>query len=93
MATLVRMIGFGVAFFIAIGIALVVLDANESSEVVKGWLDACRWLVEPFDEIFDLERGKEHEQIAINWGIAAVVYLVVASVIARLIGRAGRVRT
>lgn len=93
MATLVRMIGYGVAFFIAIGIALVVLDANESSDVVSFWLDGCRFLVDPFDEIFDLERGKEHEQIAINWGIAAVVYLVVASVLARLIGRAGRVRS
>jgi hypothetical protein len=93
MATVVRMIGFGVAFFIAIGIALVVLDANESSDVVSWWLDACRFLVDPFDEIFDLERGKEHEQIAINWGIAAVVYFLIASVIARLIGRAGKVRT
>ena len=93
MATLLRMIGYAVAFFIAIGIALVVLDANESSDIVKFWLDGCRFLVDPFDEIFDLERGKEHEQIAINWGIAAAVYLVIALVLARLVGRAGRVRT
>ena len=93
MATVVRMIGYGIAFFIAIGIALVVLDANESSDVVSWWLDASRFLVEPFDEIFDLERGKENEQIAINWGIAAAVYLVIALVIARLLGRAGKVRT
>ena len=51
------MIGFGIAFFIGIGIALVVLDANESSEVVAWWLDACRFLVGPFDDVFDLERG------------------------------------
>ena len=76
MGTVVRMIGFAVAFVIGIGIALVVLDANESSAIVEGWLDVCRFLVAPFDDIFDLERGKEHEQIAINWGIAAVVYLV-----------------
>ena len=93
MATLLRMIGFGLAFVIGIGIALVVLDANESSGVVETWLDACRFLVAPFDDIFDLERGKEHEQIAINWGIAAVVYLVIATVLARLVGRARRVRT
>jgi UDP-N-acetylmuramyl pentapeptide phosphotransferase/UDP-N-acetylglucosamine-1-phosphate transferase len=93
MATALRMLGYGIAFFIGIGIALVVLDANESSEVVEWWLDACRFLVGPFDDIFDLERGKEHEQIAINWGIAAVVYVVVASVLARLASRAGKVRT
>ena len=93
MATLLRMIGFGIAFVIGIGIALVVLDANESSEVVEAWLDVCRFLVAPFDDIFDLERGKENEQIAINWGIAAVVYLVIALVLARLVSRARRLRT
>jgi hypothetical protein len=93
MGTVVRMLGFAVAFVIGIGIALVVLDANESSKIVKAWLDACRFLVGPFDDIFDLERGKEHEQIAINWGIAAVVYLVIAMVLGRILGRVGKVRS
>ena len=92
MATLLRLIGFGIVFVIGIGIALVVLEANEDSAVVEGWLDVCRFLVAPFDDIIDLERGKEKEQIAINWGIAAVVYLVVAMLLARLAARAGRVR-
>lgn len=92
MATLVRMAGFGIAFVIVIGIALVVLDANESAELVAWWLDACRFLVGPFDDVFDLRRGEEDEQIAVTWGIAAVVYAVVASVLARLVGRIGRVR-
>ena len=34
MPTLLRMLGYGIAFFIAIGIALVVLEANETNEVV-----------------------------------------------------------
>ena len=93
LATALRMIGWGLAFFIGIGILLVVLEANEDSGVVSGWLDACRFLVEPFDEIFDLKRGKEHEQIAINWGIAALVYVVVFSVLARFASRIGKVRT
>ena len=93
MATALRMIGYGIAFVIAIGIALVVLEANEDSEVVKAWLDVARFFTEPFDDIFNLERGKEHEQIAINWGIAAVVYIVITSVLARLLTRARRVRT
>ena len=93
-ATLLRMIGFGIVFVIGIGIALVVLEANEDSDVVDGWLDACRFLVAPFDDIFDLERGKENEQIAINWGIAAVVYLVDrAGASPGSLGRAGKVRT
>ena len=92
MATLLRLIGFGIVFVIGIGIALVVLDANEDSAIVEAWLDVCRFLVAPFDDIFDLERGKEHEQIAINWGIAAVVYLAIAMLLARLAARAGRIR-
>ena len=88
-AGLIGLLGMAVAFVIAIGIALVVLDAKESNDIVRIWLDVARFLTEPFQGIFDLERGKEHLQIAINWGIAAVVYAVVAGIVARLLGRAG----
>ena len=91
-AGFVALLGMAVAFVIAIGIALVVLEAKESNDVVRGWLDVARFLTDPFRGIFDLERGKEHLQIGINWGIAAVVYLVVASVAARLLRRVGKNR-
>ena len=81
------MLGMAIAFVIAIGIALVVLDAKESNDIVRVWLDVCRVLTEPFQGIFDLERGKEHLQIGINWGIAALVYLAVAMLLARLLRR------
>jgi hypothetical protein len=87
------MVGFGIAFVIAVGIALVVLDANEDAELVDAWLDVARFFTDPFRSIFDLERGKEDLQIAINWGIAAVVYAVLGSVLGGIIGRAGKVRT
>ena len=90
MAGLLRFLGLAIVFFIGVGIALVVLDANEKSDIVAAWLDGCRWLVAPFDDIFDLERGREHLQIAINWGIAAVVYLVVLLFLARLVSRIRR---
>ena len=88
-AGLIGLLGMAVAFVIAIGIALVVLDAKESNDIVRIWLDVARFLTEPFQGIFDLEKGKEHLQIAINWGIAAVVYAVVAGIVARLLARAG----
>ena len=74
-----------VAFVIAIGIALVVLDAKESNDIVSVWLDVSRFLTEPFQGIFDLERGKEHLQIAINWGIAALVYWLLSMRLARVL--------
>jgi hypothetical protein len=92
MGAVLKFAGMAIAFFIAIGIALVALEANEDSQLVHAWLDGCRWLTAPFDDIFDLRRGKEHLQIAINWGIAAVVYYLIALLLARLVSRVRRPR-
>ena len=89
LAGLVAMIGMAIAFVIAIGIALVVLDAKASNDVVSTWLDVSRFLTEPFHGIFDLEKGKEELQTAVNWGLAALVYWLVAMILARLLRRAG----
>ncbi|HEX8119871.1 MAG TPA: hypothetical protein VF549_01265 [Solirubrobacteraceae bacterium] len=88
LAGLVAMIGMAIAFVIAIGIALVCLDAKESNDIVSAWLDVSRWLTSPFHGMFDLERGKEHLQTAINWGIGAVVYWLVATLVAAVLRRA-----
>ena len=77
--------GMAIAFIIAIGIALVVLDARETNDIVSTWLDVARFFTEPFRGMFDLERGKEHLQIAINWGIAALVYWIAGMLIARIL--------
>jgi hypothetical protein len=89
MAGALRLLGMVIVFVIGIGIALVALDANEDSAIVGAWLDVARFLTEPFDDIFNLERGKEHLQIAINWGIAALVYFAICVVLSRLAARAG----
>ena len=87
LANLIALLGMAVAFVIGIGIALVCLDARETNDIVSVWLDVSRWLTDPFHGIFDLERGKEHLQTAINWGIAAVVYWVAAALVARVLRR------
>jgi hypothetical protein len=89
LAGLVALIGMAVAFVIVIGISLVVLDARESNDIVSVWLDVARWLTTPFHGMFDLERGKEHLQTGINWGLAALVYWLAAMLIARLLRAAG----
>ena len=90
MSSALRMLGLAIVFVIGIGIALVALEANEDSDIVAAWLDVCRFLTGPFDDIFDLEKGKEHLQIAINWGIAALVYFAICLVLSRLLGRVRR---
>ena len=87
-ANVLRLAGLLVALVIAVGIALVLLDAKEDGTLVGNWLDVCRFLVEPFDRLIDLERGREDLQIAINWGIAALIYLGVALLLGALLIRA-----
>ena len=90
-AGLVAFLGMAVAFVIGIGIALEVLNARKSNDIVTIWLDVARWLTTPFQGTFDLERGKEELQLGVNWGLAALVYLIVAVLLARLIrAAAGR---
>jgi hypothetical protein len=62
-----------------------VLKANPGNSVVSTVHDAAKFLVGPFDGIF-----KPHDHrlaIAINWGIAALVYLAVARLIVGLLRR------
>jgi hypothetical protein len=50
------------------------------------WLvDAAHWLVGPFDDIFQPDGRKLH--VAINWGLAAALYALAGSLIARVLRR------
>jgi len=93
LAKLVQGIGTAILLVIGVGVLLVALDADEKNAIVDAVLKVGRFLTDPFRGIFDLEKGKEHLQIAINWGIAALVYLVIALLIAaalRAIASRGR---
>jgi hypothetical protein len=74
-----------VAGILVVGILLVVFKANRSNQVVDAVLDAGRFLVGPFKDVFSLDSHKA--TTALNWGIAAVVYWFAGSLIARLLRR------
>jgi hypothetical protein len=84
-ARVVILIGTVVAAILVAGILLVVLEANRSNDIVKAVHDAAQFLAGPFDGLFNLARHKV--EIAVNWGIAAVVWYALARVIARLLLR------
>ena len=84
-ARAVIMIASAVALVLIAGILLVVLEANRSNEIVQVVRDAAAFLAGPFDGLFTLERQKV--EVAVNWGIAAVVWYALARVIARLLLR------
>ncbi len=77
-----------VVLIILAGILLVVLKANPANSVVSEVHDWARWLAGPFDGMFSFHSA--NDAIAVNWGIAAVVYLFAGVLIARLLGRTYR---
>jgi hypothetical protein len=84
---LARIVQLAVSIVVAIivaGILLVVLKANPANSIVSEIHSWARWLAGPFDGMFSFHSA--NTAIAVNWGIAAVVYLFVGVVIVRLLG-------
>lgn len=88
--TLARIIKTVAAIVVAVivaGILLRVLEANQDNDIVGFIDDVASWLVGPFKNIFSFDKNKV--EVAVNWGLAALVYAIVAGVIASLLVRAG----
>jgi hypothetical protein len=83
LARIVGAIAAVVALILLVGIALVLLGANPSNEIVSAIRDAAGWLAGPFDGMFQFDRNRT--ELAVNWGIAAVVWFVLGRLLARLI--------
>jgi hypothetical protein len=84
-AGVVMLIGSVAVALLVIGILLVVFKANPHNELVRYIHDAARWLAGPFHGLFNLKNSKT--EIALNWGIAAVVYLAASRLVAGLLRR------
>jgi hypothetical protein len=95
-ARLIRTLAWLMAVVIVAGILLLVLSANPHNVIVSDVHDAGQWLVGPFHNVFSVKGAKVHT--AANWGLAALVYVVVGHLLASLAARAtprrrfGRVR-
>jgi hypothetical protein len=85
-ARIVRMAASIVVGIIVVAIVLVLLGANPSNDIVTWFHDAGAWLAGPFKGLFNLDSAKA--DVAVNWGIAAIVYSVVAGIVVRLIAAA-----
>ena len=84
-ARIVRLVTLGVVAVIVAAILFKVLGANASNEVVSTITDWARWLAGPFRDLFTFDNAKT--AVAVNWGLAALVYAVVGSLLASLIAR------
>lgn len=88
-ASLVWLVAVVCALFLAVGALLVALDANRDNTIVTFVLDMADKLDGPFSRdngVFTFE-GKDGETkgALVNWGIAAVVYLVAGKILDRII--------
>jgi hypothetical protein len=86
LASAVRFVAAAVVLIVGVGILFALLRATPTNSIVSeihGW---GRWLVGPFSDMFSFHSARV--VTAVNWGIAAAVYLFAGALIARLVGRA-----
>ena len=81
-------IAVAVFLIIALGILLTLLGANPTNVIVKIFTGIANFLAGPFNGLFKV--GDQKVTTAVNWGIAAVVYLAIGAVIAGAFRRVGR---
>lgn len=86
LARLVRLVVAVVVLVIVVGAALFLLSANPGNAIVHDIHEAASTLVGPFKNLFSIN-GHPKATLAANWGLAAIVYLVVGGLIAGLIAR------
>jgi hypothetical protein len=85
-ARLIRLVVMLLVLLIAAAIVLRILGANPANTIVKDIHDVARAVVGPFKNMFAIKNPKV--SIAVNWGIAAIVYMFIGMLITRLIARA-----
>jgi hypothetical protein len=84
-AHLIRAVTGLVVLVIVVGILLFVLSANPHNAIVSDIHDAAKWLVGPFQNVFSVKGAKL--DLALNWGLAALIYAVVGGFLAGVVAR------
>ena len=84
-ARIVSLITSVVVGLILVAIILVLLEANRNNAIVDWLVGAGDTLTTPFHGIFSLNGRKA--SVAVNWGLAALVYGFVGGLIARMLRR------
>ncbi len=89
LASVIWLIAVVCALFLAVGALLIALNANEENSIVMFVLAGADLLDGPFSRengIFTFEgKDAETKSALVNWGLAAVVYLVIGKILDRII--------
>jgi hypothetical protein len=84
-ARIVSLITSVVVGLIVVAIILVLLEANRDNAIVDWLVGAGDWLSKPFHGVFEPDGRKA--MVAVNWGLAAVIYAIAGGLIARTLRR------
>jgi hypothetical protein len=85
-ASVVMTIATIIAGIIVLGIVLVLVGANQANDIVNFIMDIGRFFAGPFGDL--IPQDNQRANYVVNWGIAALVYLLVGAILARIIRRA-----
>jgi hypothetical protein len=78
-----------IALLIVLAIVLRDVNANAANSIVKGIHEGANFFAGSFTDLITFS-GHAKRAITVNWGIAAIVYLIVGAVLAGYIRRLGR---
>ena len=84
-ALLIDLIVGVISLIIVIGILFIVFEGNRDNGLVDAVLDAAKFLAGPFDGMFTPKDRKL--EVAINWGIALIVYVIAGRFLSGLLRR------
>jgi hypothetical protein len=83
-ARLVTLVTGILAAIVVLTILFKTLEANRDNSLVSAAFDVSDKLVGPLDDVFRLKSRKA--EVAVNYGLAALVYLVAGQAISRILG-------
>lgn len=84
-ANAILLVAAVIAGILAVGILLVLIGANQGNALVDFILDIGRFFATPFADLFP--QSDPETDVLVNWGIGAIVYLLVGALIARFARR------
>ncbi len=82
-ASVITWIASVIAAFIVLGILLVLAKANPNNPLVEIVMDLGRFFTRPFRDLFPQHDPRQN--VLVNWGIAAVAYVLAGALIARIV--------
>ena len=87
-ASVIWLVAVVCALFLAVGALLIALNANQENGIVSFILDGAD-VLDPFSRdngVFTFDgKDAETKNALVNWGIAAMVYLIIGKVLDRII--------